>query len=104
MQGTKPIGLDLMKNNLENYSDHDMLIRIDTRLEIMDTTFKEYKHDTDKDLSKLWYEKADKESVKELQSRVEGNGKRIGKIEKLIWFAAGALAILDLGIRIYFGE
>ena len=86
-------------NTIEQ-NDHDLLIRIDTRLQDLIRDNSEYK----RQLGKLEVEKCDKEEVnqkiaaykKENDIKLVDHESRMRKMERWMFMAAGALAILEI--------
>lgn len=97
--------------NMTDQNDHDLLIRIDTRLQDLIRDNSEYK----RQLGKLEVEKCSKDEVNEklsahkkecedkLSEHIKDNNtkltdheSRMRKIERWMFLAAGALAILEI--------
>lgn len=93
-------------NSKENIiqSDHDLLIRIDTKIEGLINNDKEYRDR----LSHIESEKANKDDMsaevhqisKDVNIRFADHERRMRKIEKYVWTVAGALAILEIILRV----
>ena len=87
-------------NNTTEQNDHDLLIRIDTRLQDLIRDNSEYK----RQLGKLEVEKCSKDEVnekiaahkKDCDTRLTDHESRMRKMERWMFMAAGALAILEV--------
>ena len=86
--------------NMTEQNDHDLLIRIDTRLQDLIRDNSEYK----RQLGKLEVEKCSKDEMnkelsahkKEIDIKLADHEGRMRKIERWMFMAAGALAILEV--------
>lgn len=86
--------------NMTDQNDHDLLIRIDTRLQDLIRDNSEYK----RQLGKLEIEKCSKDEMneklslhrKEVDTKLCDHESRMRKIERWMFMAAGALAILEV--------
>lgn len=86
--------------NMTEQNDHDLLIRIDTRLQDLIRDNSEYK----RQLGKLEVEKCSKDEMneklsihkKEVDTKLGDHESRMRKIERWMFMAAGALAILEI--------
>jgi tRNA A37 N6-isopentenylltransferase MiaA len=100
----------------QNPTDHDLLIRIDTRMETMLRDFAEFKTKTAEEIGRLWREKssvshcADHERStsedigrlwreKSSQKSSEDHEKRIREMERRVWLAMGGLTLLSLALH-----
>lgn len=79
-----------------NYTDHDLLIRIDTRLDGLFNDFGDLK----KEIHRLWVEKASKSDIAECKKTDEDHESRIRAVERRIWIAIGGLAVIEVGIGV----
>lgn len=84
----------------KNENDHDLLIRIDTKLGLLLTQFHEHKDQAVRDITTLRETKADKEDlviVKEEQNkRTVDHEDRLRRLERYGSIAVGAIAIIQI--------
>jgi hypothetical protein len=89
-------------------NDHDLLIRIDTKLEMLHTEIRDFESNSQSDRAKLWSEKASSQDLMFLARRVdnaagsvitEDHERRIRLIERYVWIAIGAVAIMQIVLR-----
>lgn len=87
------------------HSDHDLLIRIDTRLETLSADLKEFKGRADRELTRLWDEKASIEEYRKCFNNCSmlnnDHESRLRKVERTFWVGAGALGVLQLAIGLW---
>jgi len=72
-----------------NYTDHDLLIRINTLLEVMSSDIAAFKQTTNQEIARLWSEKGSTRDSADHE-------KRIRALEKSLWKAAGAVGAIQL--------
>lgn len=73
-----------------NQTDHDLLIRIDTRMDTLLGDFSSYKTTTDKEIGRLSSEKAS-------QTTSDDHERRLRDMEKRMWTLAGVLVAIEIG-------
>jgi hypothetical protein len=87
-------------------NDHDLLITVDTKLEILIREVKELKDNTTKRVETLEHEKLDKAEAQRLLKEAEklhnDHESRIRRLERYGSAAIGALALLEFLLRFYF--
>lgn len=84
-------------------NDHDLLIRIDTRLQDLIRDNNDYKVS----LSKLEAKKCDRDEFtdrvvkheKDIDKKLTDHEARVRKIERFVWIATGGLAILQIILK-----
>lgn len=77
-----------------NENDHDLLIELRTEMKNLRGDVKELKDNVATRVSNLEVEKADKVEVVDHESRLR-------KLEKFGWMAAGALALIEVAIKMF---
>lgn len=89
-------------------TDHELLILLHSKQEQMGVDVKEIKDDTKEKLAQLSAKvdaleqhKVDKTEFVTLQKNNESQGRQIGRLTNYLWFAFGALAILQIVLNIY---
>jgi hypothetical protein len=93
------------------YTDHDLLIRIDTKLEIMGKEFDGFKTQTSGDLQRLWQEKVSRNDFNAYQvdhQRTDNEMKesdasrelRLKQVEKKVWTYGGGVAALNVMLAV----
>jgi hypothetical protein len=89
--------------------DHDLLIRIDTRLALLNTTVLEFEKSSQEDRSRLWAQKAGLADVQSLSTRmslaaedklVQDHEHRLRILERFTYIAVGVLIVLQVIVPI----
>lgn len=84
-------------------ADHDLLIEINTKLGILLDQFHEHKEKAVAEISRIDSIKADKEDVSKvrqgLNEKFNDHELRIRRIERYVWLAIGALALLQFILK-----
>ena len=89
--------------------DHDLLIRIDTKLEMLHDEIRSFETNSNADRARLWSEKAGVTELASLASRLdraassaaaEDHERRLRIIERYVWLSIGGLFILQVGMTI----
>jgi len=89
-------------------NDHDLLIRIDTRIQMMRDEMRESEKASQADRARLWTEKASAQDVAALATRVDkaaaaetaiDHERRIRRLEWALGIAFGASTMLQLLIK-----
>jgi hypothetical protein len=86
-----------MDHATRHYTDHDLLIRINTLLDVMSADIATFKQTTNHEISRLWNEKGSKQESADHE-------KRLRALEKSLWKAAGAITVIEvlIGLVIHY--
>jgi hypothetical protein len=82
-------------------ADHDLLIRLDQKMNTLSTDIKELKDNTAARVAALEVEKANKQELDDLKLIANSNVKRIGKLETYQIRAAAVIGAAILVIELY---
>lgn len=100
-----PTNMELDRSKL---SDHELLILLHAKQEQMGIDIKDIKDDTKEKLAQLSAKvdaleqhKVDKTEFVTLQKSYESQGRQIGRLTNYLWFAFGAMAILQIALTVY---
>lgn len=84
-------------------SDHDLLIRIDTKLDIYMSSQKDFEKETRDELSKLRARDEVLEVKKASTAVTNDQESRLRRLEKYGFLAIGGLFVIEIGLTLYLG-
>lgn len=86
-----------------NVSDHDLLIRIDTKLEMLTASVSQNHSEFTQRLNELDKEKANngdiellRATIRDQQVRADGLAEKVDWTRRMLWIAIGAMAALNI--------